>query len=465
MEAGNHDTADSKTRLLYIKDRKNGYAYLIDSGASVSVIPARPEDRINNDSTKSNLTAANGSKISTYGERLIQVNFNFSRVMNWAFVVADVQHPILGADFIYHFNLSLNLSQKSLIDNNTDKRIYGHFTTVDACNKIFCVVQENFKSILDKYSDLTSANVSKRSPIADQVKHCIPTVGKPCHSKSRPLAIKFQQPVKEALDEMLQEGIIRPSRSPWASPLHVVPKKDNTWRVVGDYRLLNSVTKNDSYSLPYLQDFSSNIHGMKIFSRLDLKSAFLQVEVNEEDIPKTAIATPFGNYEYTKMGYGLKSSSQSFQRYINCVLWNLETLTEPKRPVNNFVYIDDILIASKNETEHEQDLDALLHRLSMHGLKLNAHKCIFGASSLEFLGHKISSEGISPLQEKVEAVADFKCPEKVKGLRRFLGIINFYRKFIPHAAEHLAPLFDLIASHSHLKKCYFNMESSSSCCI
>jgi hypothetical protein len=158
---------------------------------------------------------------------------------------------------------------------------------------------------------------------------------------------------------MLQDGIIQPSRSNWASPLHVVPKKPDSWRLVGDYRYLNSVTRKDTYSLPYLQDFSAHLHGMTIFSRLDLKNAFWQVPIHAEDVPKTCIATPFGNYEFLKMSFGLSGASQTFQRYINQVLWDLKTTSEKPRRIVVFTYIDDILLASHDEAEHEEDLEVL----------------------------------------------------------------------------------------------------------
>ena len=245
---------------------------------------------------------------------------------------------------------------------------------------------------------------------------------------------------------MLQEGVIRPSSSPFSSPIHVVPKKDNTWRVVGDYRKLNSYTQKDSYSLPYINDFATQLHGKTIFTRLDLKNAYHQIPINETDIPKTAISTPFGNYEFLKMNFGLCGASQTFQRYIDSVLWDLKT--DDSRAVTFFAYVDDILIASANEEEHYQDIDAILARLSANGLKLNPTKCEIGMQALEFLGHAISREGMRPLNSKIDAITQFVRPETLTGLRRFLGMLNYYRKFIPHAAGKLAVLFSMIASHA-----------------
>lgn len=442
-------SANTTSRLLHIRDKRNGYVYLIDTGAVISVIPPSIEDRKN--TYKSSLTAANGSSIKVYGEKILDVNIGLRRSFTWTFIVADVEKAILGADFLYHNDLTVKLSDKSIIDNKTKLSVRGSFEIVHAIRRITSISHnKKFDDLLIKYSDLTSP-VQGTSSVAT-VKHFIDTKGTPCHYKPRPLALKHQQPVKLALDKLLKEGIIRPSRSEWASPLHIVPKKNDSWRIVGDYRHLNSVTVKDTYALPYLQDFSSNLNGKKVFSKIDLRDAFLQIPINEVDIPKTCIATSMGSFEYTRMPFGLCGASQTFQRYIDSILWNLQTSNSTPRNITCFSYIDDILIASSNDEEHYEDLEALLQRLSEHGLKLNILKCEIGCHTLEFLGHRITAEGISPLSDKTEVIRNFTRPQQVNGLRRYTGMLNFYRRFTCRAAEKLAPLYGLIAKHSKLKK-------------
>lgn len=452
--SGTHTTNTQtrcRDRLFFIKDRATGVEYLIDTGASMSVVPPIKEDLPNK--TSSNLLAANDTPIHVYGERLISVNLGLRRNFVWTFTIADVNKAIIGLDFLSHYGLNVDVRDKCLRDSITG--LIAHFRPGDFSNYSKL---SNFHSstpyaaLLDKFSNLTSNSPTVLKEPSIPVKHYISTTGNPCHYKARPIAHKHQQAVRDTLDSMLQEGTIRPSRSNWASPIHIVPKKDGTWRIVGDYRYLNSVTKPDTYSLPYLQDFTANLHGMKIFSRVDLKGAFLQVPINEEDIPKTAIATPLGNFEFLRMNFGLQGASQTFQRYINSVLWNLETLTDKPRRVNYFVYIDDILIASENESDHMQDLEALFTRLSNNNLKINAVKCLFGTDSLEFLGHLVNTNGIMPLPDKIKAISEFSRPLKLNGLRRFVGMISYYRKFIPHASDKLSVLFDLITAHDNKKK-------------
>lgn len=439
--------------LLFVKDTNNSINFLIDTGASVSLLPPTPG--IHNIQPKK-LIAANGSKINTYGERLLTLNIGLRRNFRWNFIIADVKYAIIGLDFLTHHNINVSTRKGLLIDGETKlKQSVGRHRT-NQSHRVTSISADNqkYEKLFKKYPNiLPNASADHPAPSsAITVEHTIDTNGRPCHYRPRPLALQHQQPVKEALKKMLDDGIIRQSKSNWASPLHVVPKKPGSWRLVGDYRYLNSVTVKDAYSLPYLQDFSSQLHGMKIFSRLDLKDAFFHVKIAEEDVPKTAIATPLGNFEFTKMNFGLSNASQTFQRFINQVLWNLKSQTDPARDVVFFAYIDDILVASRDETQHLDDLEAVFQRLSNNGLKLNILKCQFGVSSLSFLGHNVNQFGISPIKQKVDAITNFSRPPKVSGLRRYLGMINFYRRFIPKAAQHLAPLFDLVSKYPPKKK-------------
>ena len=202
----------------------------------------------------------------------------------------------------------------------------------------------------------------------------------------------------------MQLGICRPSSSPWASPLHMVPKTDGTWRVVGDYKSLNSQTLSDSYPVPHIQDFSLSLAGCNTFSRIDLIRAYNQLTVAPEDVPKTAIITPFGLFEYVRMPMGLRNSAQTFQRFIDNILRDLPFA---------YAYVDDVLVASKSPEEHKKHLRLVLERLQSHGVTINASKSIFGQAKLKFLGHVLSSEGIEPTPEKVDALSSYPLPETI----------------------------------------------------
>lgn len=234
---------------------------------------------------------------------------------------------------------------------------------------------------------------------------------------------------------MLNEGICRSSANKWVSPIHLVQKKSSDWRVCGDYRRLNTQTIPDRYPLPHIHDFTYALQNTKIYSKLDIKRAFHQVPLSPEDQEKTAIITPFGLYEFNVMTFGLRNAAQTFQRLIDTVLRGLKFC---------HAYVHDIIIASTDEETHQQHLKTVLERLQKYGLSLNYSKCTFEVKEVEYLGHRITEDGIQPLEEKVEAINNYKKPSTIQELRRFLGVINFYRRFIREAARIQAPLHNYL---------------------
>ncbi|GFT02382.1 retrovirus-related Pol polyprotein from transposon opus [Trichonephila clavipes] len=193
-----------------------------------------------------------------------ELNLGLRRPFIWTFIIADVSSPIIGADFLKHFNLLIDLKKKK-----------PSILTVDA--------NISFKNILSEYPDLSNPSLISKSASHGTVHHII-TTGPPVTARPRRLHPKLYDAVKVEFEFLLAQGIIRPSKSPWSSPLHVVPKSDSTVRPVGDYRQLNSVTEFDSYPMPYLNDFAHALHGKKIFSKIDIFKAFHQIPIAECDI-------------------------------------------------------------------------------------------------------------------------------------------------------------------------------------
>ncbi|ROT61646.1 hypothetical protein C7M84_020551 [Penaeus vannamei] len=230
---------------------------------------------------------------------------------------------------------------------------------------------------------------------------------------------------KRTFTEMESMGVCSKAASPWASPLHMIRKPNNSWRPCGDYRRLNLIMELDHYPMPNINDLRASIGDARIFSKLDLLKGYFQVPVHPDDVPKTATVTSFGSYvfHYT---FGLRNSGATFQRMMDQIFDKLPFCV---------VYVDDIVIFSRDH----QHVRTILHLLKQNGLVVSLDKCIFGASSINFLGYKIQSQGIQPQANKVDAVLQFPTPTSVKGVQQFLGMINYYHRFIPGAASILAP--------------------------
>ncbi len=296
--------------------------------------------------------------------------------------------------------------------------------------------REGLRTFLAKHQHLFALSGHELGR-TDVVTHSINTGDHPpIKQPVRRTPFALRQKVDELVQQMLEEGIICPSQSPWASPIVLVKKADGSTRFCVDYRRLNAITKIDVFPLPRIDDTLDLLAGTQYFSTLDLAAGYWQVGMNEESREKTAFATYSGLYEFDRMPFGLCNAPATFQRLMEVVLAGLTRKS-------CMVYIDDILIFSKSLEGHFTHLEQVMDRLDRAGLRLKAKKCKFLRRRVEYLGHVISQEGIEASPAKLDAIRSFPIPSDLKGLRSFLGLASYYRRFIPSFSRVAAPLHAL----------------------
>ncbi|XP_075527109.1 uncharacterized protein LOC142559392 [Dermacentor variabilis] len=288
--------------------------------------------------------------------------------------------------------------------------------------------------VLFSYDDLFTEDPG----CTDLVRHRIETGDtRPLKCNPRPVSLSKRQAIVGVLNEMLATGVIKRSDSPWASPVVLVPKKDGSFRLCVDYRRLNALTRKDAYPLPTIESIVGSLGSAKYFTTLDAAKGYLQVEVEPEDKAKTAFTCHRGLFQFERMPFGLCNAPATFQRLMDRVLGNAKWS-------HAMCYLDDIVIYSETFEEHIRHVGDILGKLRSAGMTLNPAKAQVAQTRVHLLGFTLGGGSIEPNSEKLRALLDFPAPKDVRGLRRFLGMANFYRSFIPSCAKLQTPLTKLL---------------------
>ena len=390
----------------------------VDTGASMTLISKTTFDTLWSPHTAPSLQPT-GSKLRTYtGESIevlgaanVNVSFQEQHKQLQLLVVGGNGPSLLGRDWLSQIRL------------NWEELHHIHQPKL------------TLAAVLDKHSKVFSEELGMVRDVTAKL-HVDPQA-QPRFYKPRSVPYAMKEKVELELDRLYQQGIIEPVQfSEWAAPIVPVLKQSGDIRICGDYKLtVNGVAKLDTYPLPRIEDLFSSLSGGKYFSKLDLAQAYLQLPLDEASRKYVTINTQKGLYQYTRLPFGVASAPSIFQRTMDNLLQGI---------ANVCVYLDDILISGATETDHLHNLQEVLSRLEQAGMHLKKDKCAFLLSQVEYLGHQISQEGLHPTKEKVRAIVDAPAPCNVTQLKSFLGMLNYYSKFLPNLSTMIAPLYSLL---------------------
>lgn len=386
----------------------------LDTGATVSLISKSMYDEhlahVPLQSTKTELKAYAGHKIPVCGEINVSVTYKKQTGVFPLVVVGSEGPSLLGRNWLNRLQLDW---QEIFVISQPD-------SLSGVVHRHQAVFKQGLGMIKGHKADIRVKSDSR-----------------PIFCKARPVPYAIRDSVGKELERLEKDGVIkRVESSEWASPIVCVPKRNGSIRICGDFKVsVNQVLIPISYPLPNADDLFATLAGGKIFSKLDLSNAYQQLELTSESQKYLTVNTHRGLFAYQRLTYGIASAPSIFQAVMDQILQGMS---------NVVCYLDDILIASSSKEEHLATLEEVLSRLEKSGVTVNKAKCDFQSNAVQYLGHIIDEEGLHPMQEKVTAITEAPSPTNVSELRAYLGLINYYAKFMSNRATLLKPLHDLL---------------------
>ena len=342
----------------------------------------------------------------------------------------------LGMDYLSKNKFKLDMESNSINIFDREFNIHISETKTDVCNNksIQTAEAKKIKEMVDYYAKV----LPKLGNIKEYEHEIELEQEKRIESKPYRVPIKLRTILYKEVQRLLKENIIRKSNSNICSPAFLIPKKNEEYRLVTDYRRLNAITKKDKYPLPQIRGILEELQGSKYFSQVDLNSGYHQIDIKEVDKYKTSFVLPFGQYEYNKLPFGLTNAPRTFQRTLNTILADLPFVK---------IYLDDILIHSETLREHVKHLETVFKRFKHYNVSINWNKSKFNIPKVKYLGCVIDENGIHPSTEIINRFK-FKVPTTKKELQRILGFINYFRPFIQNISLKLVNIYDKLKKES-----------------
>jgi transposase InsO family protein len=422
---------DEVMNLWAVKDKHDGeitenitvdgydITFVVDTAAAVSVMNEQqfnklfPQRKL--EKTRIQLESYSGTLLNVVGEAKVRVKYK-ETVSELPLVIVKGQKPaLLGRNWLKVIRLDW-------------KKIFQTFAV--SKSEVLEVVVQQYDSVFSQKKEL---NTIKDYEAVIKLN----SDAQPIFKKARPVPYALRDKVAEQLDSAVKSGILKPvSRSEWAAPIVVVPKSDGNIRICGDYKVtVNTCIQEETYPLPTPEDLFSTLAGGAVFTKLDLSSAYQQLQLSEESKKLLTINTHKGLYQYQRLAFGVSTAPSIFQAVMDQILKGIDGVV---------CYLDDILISTKDVETHAKTLRLVLDRLRDHGILVKRSKCEIGVSEVEYLGHRINKDGLQCTNEKVKSIHEAPKPRNVSELRTYLGMVTYYQKFIPNLADKFAPLYALL---------------------
>lgn len=405
----------------FVKEFNTEVMFLIDTGAGNVSIPDKLLPQRFFKSLRKNVSASgpDGSRLNVLGSINLTISCGNLVTKCEVYVIKNLRIPLLGRDAIKGLNLIQPGQRINFIQSNS-------FST--------CTSSQMVNKIIEKYPSIFNEMGQFKGEVKIKLnKNVIPFV----QSVPRPVPIPYLSKLKDEIERLQKLQIIEPMHevTDWVSPIVVVPKNNGEIRLCVDYTRLNQSVGRPYYPIPKIETILANLKGARFFSKLDANKGFYQIKLDRESQLLTCFICPFGRFVFTRLPFGISCAPEYFVSKYNQVLEGITNIVS---------HVDDILVYGNTIEEHDRTLDKVLSRLSTEGITLNRDKCVFRVEEVKFVGHLLSSKGISIDPDRTSALMNFPTPENKTELLRFLGMINFIGKFIKNRSNVLEPLNALL---------------------